>query len=333
MAKSNQNSNSEVEAPPIPPVKAKAPIKEELYDYLPKRIIQVRAVPATEEQWAEILSNTPPAKQPFLFDNVKRGYTVPESQALGRLVEVFDTKVARKSLQFSEEALTQHEVMEKLLGKNLSYFLAKDSKESFWYNDRLATVELMPEGDDLDLSTPIDNLRYHILKANKSKIAENITLAKRFRGKFQFFFASPSDNQAAIERAAVLKKKAMNHFLDITSTVTKMKNFLRIAGIAVDENTSDSFMLAKMDELFENNPVLITSIAEDPNFDVKSEIYAAVAIKALYVKKRGEHVLYEIAETGESLGTLSATVVWWENPENDELVDRIRNQIVLIAKK
>ena len=50
MAKSNQNSNSEVEAPPIPPVKAKAPIKEELYDYLPKRIIQVRAVPATEEQ-------------------------------------------------------------------------------------------------------------------------------------------------------------------------------------------------------------------------------------------------------------------------------------------
>lgn len=305
------------------------------FSFLPNKKISVRPVPADASQWAEIMANPDKLSgKPYLFENTVRGFTLPESVSMGRLIECFDTDRdnAKYTHQYPKEKLTEHEFMEKQLGKDLSYNKRKNDESAFWFHDKLATVEIPYEGLELDLSNPVDYLRFKILKANKSKIGSNLAHAKRFRHKFSYFFHSSSDLQEAKEREANQKNLAMKAVQKLNESPTLARNFLRVSGIPVDAATSFGYMQTKILEIYEGNYGNVLKVTEDPNFETKADIMAAKAIGELKVSKRGKETYYKLADNEMEIGKLDEAVRWWLDPENDEVVSHIINRIHIQEK-
>jgi hypothetical protein len=165
--------------------------------------------------------------------------------------------------------------------------------DNFWHTFAITIrkdTKLMDNGYELDLSDPVDNLKYRLLKIQPA-VAPN--WASRFkRGEYRF--ALVDDSELVEEKAmnADLKKKAYMFLGKVETSKKKMTDFLRVYGKTPPDDASLDYLKSEIDAIIEDKKELkkLLKIIEDPNYEMKLFIEDALDCGAI-TKKQGKYYL------------------------------------------
>jgi hypothetical protein len=310
----DNNEMEEVKAPQPPKKEEKKP----LHNYLSNKRIKVVPVQAGA-RWSNLLVNgEEKRKDSFMFNKVKRSYQVPFKPAErgGGLHRILDNSTPKNTVQYPNEKLTEQQFFEKVLGADLNPLVPRE--DNFWMSDKRSRVVMDKKGLILDLSDPIDMLRYKILKSNKRKIAPSPEL-QNTRGSYEFMLVDESVQINKMAAEADLKSKAMIKYAEITQSKKTMMDFIKVTGQGLPSVPDEIWLKTSIFKMVEGDPRLFMSYAGDDFYETKILIYDGVKCGVL---KRIKDNLYAL-DNGFEIGTLTDTVTYLSQPEHQPIVARI----------
>lgn len=201
-----------------------------------------------------------------MADNVTKKYTVPLA---GR-----DT--LQNPLTKEEQAYLEY-IMEMNPG-TLSIYAKND--DNFWIN---FWVELSKEDNYLNLSDPIDYIKYKVLLLNSDFIAPNLeSLTSQNRVTYEFVIISQTEQKNNSKSNMTKTTTAYRLFGQIEKSKDKLMYVIAImSGKMVDEDSDMEFLAAKAHEELQKDPNLFITILEDKLCDTKILIQKAVKAKLI----------------------------------------------------
>jgi hypothetical protein len=197
----------------------------------------------------------------------------------------------------------------------------KDS--NFWRKEMI--VKLTKEGLKLDLSNPVDNLKYRVIRANKKVIAPS--WSERFEdAAYKFAIEEEGVMIAEKIKKADKSKIAWKEYGKIEDTISKLKNVLRLAGkTGITEKSDINFLRAQVTELIESDIDTFLTIINDAKFEIKLFVQDALDAKA--IEKDGR-TAYKFKGAGERFAdTLEDAIEFFEKSENSDLYTKVKAQI------
>ena len=250
----------------------------------------------------------------FMYTGTEIHFTLPYDLQKGRLVSI----LTAEEQEYFEELLNEDLNIHKKVDNYWNSFSVKIRK-----NDKL-----MSEGYELDLSDPIDNLRWRLLKI-QPHVAPS--WQERFdRGEYKFALVAADemiDNRAKI---ADKRKEAYMFLGKIEGSQKKMIDFLRVYGKIPSPTASINFLKGEIDKLIEdpNSIDTVIKIINDDSYEMKLFIEDAIDAGAI-VKKGRKYFLQggdPINENDPSLdGTVQQLNIY--KRDTDDIYLRIDNQI------
>lgn len=254
-----------------------------------------------------------------IFTNAKFTFNLPILSSTKQFVKILDE--------------TEQEFFAKKLNLKLEDLDFYNRESKFWTNLR---VELDKEGLLLDLSDPIDNLKWRILKVFPS-IAPS--WKERFEdGRYRFALVEEGYEASEINKKADKTKRAWKAFGKIEDSMDKMIDVLEIYGKNVSKTSSKDWLQAEITKLIEDakpkaGAILapideFLAIVEDPNYETR--LFITKAVRAGALRKIGKHA-YKLPGTGEkdqnTADNLDEMIEFLKNPENNAIVAKMRAHI------
>ena len=288
-------------------------------NWLPKKIIVVKPVQAGA-RWAELLvKGEDKRNEPFMFNKIKRSYQVPLRPATqgGGLHVLLDNSKRYYTPQFPNEALTEQEFFEKLLGTNLNPLLPV--AENFWRVDKRSRVTMDKRGLRLDLSNVLDNLKEKILRSNKRKIAPSPELQDT-RASYEFMLLDESVQVDKLAEIADLKTSAAIRFAEIAQSEKTMLDFIKVKGGGAPHNADAKWLKGEIYKIVEGDPKLFLSYANDPYYNDKVLIYDAVQLGVLRKVKENQYT----SDSGATIGSINDVITYINDPQNEIIKLRVQ---------
>jgi hypothetical protein len=206
----------------------------------------------------------------FLFGKSYFEVTVPRQLPSGQLVDPL-TKAERDYFESKDSGLS-------LKIGDLSIY---KEDNNYWHKFR---IKLDKSVLALDLSNPMDYLRYKVLLTNKNTIAGPDQMIYKTH-KFQIK-EEGHENEAKVKSAAD-NMEAYKIFGKMEDSPTKMRNFLNVyqmekpGGKSVPTNAKRDFLIAEVEKIVEGDKNTFLKILKDDNYEKKVLIYQALKAKAL----------------------------------------------------
>jgi|18_taG_2_1085343.scaffolds.fasta_scaffold32651_2 hypothetical protein len=201
--------------------------------------------------------------------------------------------------------------------------LKKD--DNYWTNFR---VKLDKNVLQLNLSDPMDYIRYKVLTVNTDIIAPS-SKEKYAKGTYRFAIVEEDYQHEERVKAASEKKTAYKFFGKIDNSPTKMKDFLNVyytqkpGGKQVPPNAKKEFLIAEIEKLIEVDLLGFLKLADDKDYDKKVLIFTAQRAGALV----REGMTFKIPE-GSTIGdNLQEVISFFDNPANSEEVIKLKARI------
>lgn len=250
----------------------------------------------------------------FMYSGTEVQFVLPYNKNKGRLENILTPE--------------EQEFFEEVLDEDLSIHKKKDN---FWHSFRIRIRKddkLMDQGYELDLSDPIDNLRWRLLKI-APEVAPSWKDRYR-RGEYRFALVDADEMVETRARDIDKKKKAYIWLGSVEHSPSKMINFLRVYGSRPAPDASADWLKGEIDKLIENKSTLkkVLDIIDDEDFEMKLFVEDAVDAGAI-VKKNRKYYLPggdPINENDPSIdGTVEALKKY--KKEGDEIFVRIEAQI------
>lgn len=257
------------------------------------------------------------------FEETKKLWTLPNKED-GSYVDFLDPE--------------EQEAFEIMLGfpkGSLGFYIHDPKKrhESFW-NAKKFSLKVSPEGITLDLSKPLDMLKYKLaLELGSKYIAPS--WAQRFdRGEYLFVILEEDVMQLEELKTGELQKQAWIKFGSIETSNKKMADVLRLAGknVAANQYTNHDFLKNEVMKFINEKdnkiggPKKFLDIVNDPSYDVKVLIQDAVKAGALVIVERKPKVTYGFPG-GERIGDIFDTLKYLEDPMNADIKLKIQAQV------
>lgn len=223
---------------------------EQLINCLTDERVTVRFVPREN---AMAGNNPRHAVYGGMADTSTRTYVVPQLRS-GQLVDV---------LTKAEKAF-----LESYMGMEDNALSVHRTEKNFWKNFK---VILHKHDNILDLSQPLDYIKYKVLKANTSLIAPDQKTLQDFpEATFEFVLIKDSDNL----NAGILKKDAKKKAYAIFGKIEDDKYTMRVivetlTRRPVADTTSTESLALEVDKLIDNNVKDFLRVAEDPLLPTK----------------------------------------------------------------
>lgn len=223
---------------------------EQLINCLTNERVTVRFVPREN---AMAGNNPRHAVYGGMADTSTRTYVVPQLRS-GQLVDV---------LTKAEKAF-----LESYMGMEDNALSVHRTEKNFWKNFK---VILHKHDNILDLSQPLDYIKYKVLKANTSLIAPDQKTLQDFpEATFEFVLIKDSDNL----NAGILKKDAKKKAYAIFGKIEDDKYTMRVivetlTRRPVADTTSTESLALEVDKLIDNNVKDFLRVAEDPLLPTK----------------------------------------------------------------
>ena len=250
----------------------------------------------------------------FLFKHSTYKVNVPRQQRNGELVDPL-TLEERTFFESKDSGLS--------LSKGDLSIYKKD--DNFW---KSFTVTLDKNIMQLDLSNPMDYLRWRVLLTNKDTIAPSD--AQKFgKGTYKFFISEEGAVEEAKAKKTATTKDAYIALGKIMDSPTKMRNFLNVYNLnkkgrkAIAPNAKLEFLQIETEKVLEEDKSGFIATLSDKSFDTKVLIYQALKAKAIV----RDGLVYKTTEDEEIGDTLEEAIEFFDNPVNNEQIFKIKARI------
>lgn len=199
-------------------------------------------------------------------------------------------------------------------------------KDNFWHT---FYVVLSKDDHSLDLSDPMDNLRYRVL-AVQPDVAP--TWEQRYSsGAYKFALVDDEVKTRIAVKQTNTRKDAYKFLGKVEDHPERMRDVLRIYGEdpgARGKKKKDEYretLVKSLGDLIDDDTKLekLMLVVADPHFEMKIFIEDALAIAAL--KKEGTK--YYLPGDDKIGGTLQETIDYFKNAVNQDVYLKIKNQI------
>jgi hypothetical protein len=201
-----------------------------------------------------------------------------------RFVLPFDARNNKWPKIFKD--LDEQAAFELLLDVDLNFY---KKENNFWKTFQIKITKdenLMKNGYKLDLSNPMDALRYRVLQV-LPQIAPSWDV-RNHDAQYKFAIVDEQEMES-IRSKNVDKKKTAYIFLGkVENSKKKMSDFLRVYGLMPPADASTDWLKGQIDDLIENPKTLnvVLSIINDPNYEIKLLIEDAVLCGAIEKKNK-----------------------------------------------
>ena len=226
------------------------------------------------------------------------------------------------------DVLTKDEkkFLEYKLGLEPNALSVHNRNNNFWSDANeqgIGRVELIKGDNPLDLSNPIDYIKYKILLANKVQIAPSIqALQDKPKATYRFVIINEGDSAKAANTRVTRKAQAYMEFGKVNEDKDKMRVIVEtLDGRPTAPNSKVEYLQGKIGELIESNTKLFLQVVSDPLLDnkvlIKKAIEAGVIVNRgnyLYIKKDNT----PLCDSGQE-PTLNIAAKYLSLPKHQEL--------------
>lgn len=292
-------------------------VKEEINQVYKNKKLKVTPI-IKEGAWRSLLVNGENVKQPPLFPDCHISLTVPKTGP-GQVKRVLDNTNKIKYEKYSEK-LTEQEFFERELGKSLNPYVDKEGN-NFWMDDPSAFVDIPREGMTLDMSNPLDIIRYKVLQSNHRIIAD-IGKDVNYRTTYVFSIIDEEEVLKSKTSERNLRKDAVKAYYKIEPDAEKLKDFLRVAGRGIAPGASKEWLENETYKIVESSPKFFLTTLEDPMFTTKLIIAKGVAIKEIF-RTGKERYKFEDMEFNNQ----SDLITWLRNDTNSLSYTKLKQRI------
>lgn len=217
----------------------------------------------------------------FMYDGTKSEFVLP-LRRYGGLLQI----LTQEEQEFFEERLRV----------DLSFSKKKDN---YWHTFRVTITKdsnFLEKGHTLDLSDPIQNLQWRILKVNPAVAP---SWEDRFEdGAYRFALTDPNHQDVAKSVKADRMKTIYRHFASIDAVSVKMYDFLSVYWMQVpksrrpDPQSSSDVFKSMIQDIIDSDPNGYMRVIEDTNYETKLFLNRAMA--AGYIDRSGVRGDYNI---------------------------------------
>lgn len=226
------------------------------------------------------------------------------------------------------DVLTKEEknFLEYKLGLEPNALSVHNRINNFWSDANeqgIGRIELIKGDNPLDLSQPMDYIKYKVLLNNKDQIAPSMqALQDKPKATYRFVIINEGDSVKAANTKVTLKAQAYMEFGKVNEDRDKMRVIIEtIDGRPTASNSKLEYLQGKVGELIEANTKMFLQVVKDPLLDNK--VLIKKAIEAGVISNRGNY-LY-VKETNQPLcsdgqePTLNIAAKYLSLPKNQEL--------------
>lgn len=253
----------------------------------------------------------------------------PDHIAYGGLLETANISIAPAVLRNGSyvESLTKSErdFLEKKLTMDEGT-LSPHNKE-YWDNYH---VVLSKHDTILDLSDPIDFIKYKVLKNNSGLVAPNLdSLSVNPKASYRYVLINQGEEDKKANAAIGKKSECYILFGGIRNDRASLAYVLKaITGRSTAKNTKLETLSASVGQLIETNTDTFFRVCSDKYFNTKVLIDKGVRVGAV-LKRDGEYFTAEnepLCEKGDT-PTLDKATIYLNMPEYQEIKFAIETRI------
>lgn len=220
----------------------------------------------------------------------------------------------------------EKDYLEYIMGMEPGALNVYNKTNNFWDNTTeggVSKVRLTKQDTILDLSSPIDYIKYKILLANTDLVAPSQQVLQDKR-KLTYKFVLITEN----DTNEVAKKK-MNYKIDSYIEYGKISEDADTLRVVIEtltskplaSNTKLDFLQTKAGELIENNAKLFLQTIKDPY--LKARVLIKKCVEQGFISKRGDYYYLRsdntpLCEGGED-PVLSNAAKYLSNPKRQEM--------------
>ena len=246
-----------------------------------------------------------------MSENARRVFTVP-LQRSGVLVDVL-TKDEKNYLEYA-------------LGLEPNALSIYNKDNNFWdtTNDQgISKVILYKHDNYLDLSNPIDYIKYKILLANKDRIAPSVTALQDYpKATYEFVIISETDTNKDIKANMSTKMLCYKEFGKVENDADVLSMVIEIMdGRPTSPDTKIEFLQNKVNDLIQSDAKLFLKIIQDKLLPTK--ILIKKAITAGIIAKRGNYLYLRSDNTplcnNDQEPTFNIAAAFLSEPKHQEL--------------
>lgn len=198
-------------------------------------------------------------------------------------------------------------------------------KDNYWNAFR---VKLKDETRVLDLSDPMDYIRYKVLLTDKDSIAPS--WEKRFsKGTYKFALVEEGQREEAEVNETENLAEAYVAFSKMKNSATKMTNFLNVyystrpGSKRVPSNATKEFLVAEIGKIIKSELREFLAITKDADYD--NRVFVQTALRVGAVVRKGN--AYALPEGGIIGTTIPEVIAYVKNDLNNDEVLKIKARI------
>lgn len=291
-------------------------LTEERKPFLQEKKVKIVAVPR-----GGAMIDDPKNVGYFRYDGTKVSWVLPLSRSRHTLFPILTNE--------------ERDFFEKELDVDLNIYRKEDN---FWHTFRVEIEKndtFMQFGQELDLSEPMDNLKWRLWKTCPF-VAPSW---EERTDSGEYIFAMVDSDYQEVQRANKSTKniRAYKHLGRIEGSQTKLFDFLSIYSLQnpkakrPNAEANTEMLVGQMQELIDNDINGYLEIADDPDYDMKLMIHRAIGAEAIVKKYTTKD--YSTPE-GKHLGnSLDQVIKNLRDPDNQEDLLRIKAVVSATQKK
>lgn len=254
-----------------------------------------------------------------MAENAKKTYTVP---------------LLRSGIFYDVLTKDEKDYLEYALGLEPNALSIYNRENNFWStaNERgISKVILYKQDNYLDLSNPVDYIKYKILLANKNNIAPSMEyLQDNPKATYEYVIISEGDTSKAAKSNMSAKMQCYKEFGKVEDDADILRLIIEtIDGRPLSSNTKLEILQTKINDLIQSNSKLFLKVIKDRLLPTK--VLIKKAIEAGIISKRGNYLYMRKDGTplcnDDQEPTLNIAAMYLNEPKHQELKFSIEAQL------
>lgn len=304
---------------------------EQLTNFLIDKVVKVVPV-VRPNSWSYKYQITEDGKDKtngaYQFNTALTYLSVPVSKRTGIIYRPLDNINKVKTVQFPNEDITEQEFFERMLGLNKGELdvgkYRTDEKgnrypDTFW--QKLGTVKLRNEANTLDLSNPMDMIKYKVLMLNKNVVAPS-PAEKNKKRTYRFMIVDQEIAEVQEKQDLNTKLEAFAWFARIKADINELKEVMWLSDSRITSTSNYDFVFSYVGKLVNDSPANFLKVVQDPHKDSKLLLMRAVKSGSLVLSKEKTYQFLD----GKDIGATGQAIKWIEDPDNFAIVERLKEQ-------